>query len=477
MAMRSSSDGYADVVMGLQHGDEGKGRFIDDLAVNYDWIARYNGGPNAGHTVEANGHKLALHQIPSGVNHPDKQLYIGSNCVVNLVKLCAEIDEVERAGLSVKDRLHISPKASLIQPSHIIEDMATMKDVGTTGNGIGVTYAHRSLRVEGNRQLDVQLSTLATDTEYAFGVIRRNLEIAKEKYDVSIDVEAMLNQLRLAFDRVKDCIDRRPDLLRGEIRKGMRILLEGAQAFGLDQTYGITPDITSSNTGVAAAFQSTAIPVDYKRYAYGVAKMIPTRVGHGPFVTEFGGRRSEEYCMEEGGKKYNKEYEKKTYGHRLNELFLSDDPLEQGIAIRIDGDEYGASTGRPRRPGILDLQQLKYAIDVNGLDGIYFTKGDKKNVFSRMKGKAITIATGYALNGLPIDYVPADKNELSRVKPVITNYEAFSDDISHVRDSHHLPPQLLEVLRDTQDRIACRIIAVGVGPRREQVVQLNGTLD
>src|SRR3989338_8562784 len=132
MAKRSPSDGCADVVIGLQHGDEGKGRFIDGMAENYDWIARYNGGANAGHTVEANGHRLALHQIPSGVNHPDKKLYIGSQCVVNLEKLCNEIDEVERARLSVKDRLRISSQASVVQPSHILQDKATMAAIGTT---------------------------------------------------------------------------------------------------------------------------------------------------------------------------------------------------------------------------------------------------------------------------------------------------------------------------------------------------------
>lgn len=475
MVKRTSSDGFADIVIGLQHGDEGKGRFVDNLAGNYNWNVRYNGGPNAGHTVEANGIKLALHQIPSGVNHPNQKLYIGSQCVVNLVKLLREIREVEAAGLSVRDRLYISSQASVIQPSHILQDQITMGSVGTTGNGIGVTYGMQSFRVaKEGRRLDVRLGELLSDTEAAFEIIRLNLAIAQEEYDLPINTEPMMQELRLAFEELKDNIDCDPERLMQEVRRGAKVLLEGAQAFGLDKTFGVTPNITASNTGVAAAFLSSGIPVDFKRHAYGVAKLTPSRVGYGPFVTELGGKESEEYCMEDGGKNHSKEWEIANFGSQLNELFASSNEFDVGVATRIDGNEYGASTGRPRRMGDFDIPFLRYGINLNGLDGVFLTKGDKLSVHHKRNGRSIRMATGYQLDGRDIAYVPTTDADLRRVVPVYSHFDGFKEDISGAREVGHLPDPLKRTLREIQNQIGCDILELGVGPERDQRVTFNG---
>lgn len=499
MEILSPAQGYADVVIGLQHGDEGKGRFIDELAQGYDWITRYNGGPNAGHTIEANGHRLALHQIPSGVNYPDKKLYIGAGCVVNIEKLCAEIDEVQSVGCQVMHRLRVAAQASVIQPGHIVRDLATMQSVGTTGNGIGATYSDKAARVAGCRQLDIRMGELLTNTEWAFAAIRRNFEVSleqvpeddtttisllrsvlhpegreKEGVLTTEEVTQCMEHLRGCFERIKSCIEKDPSMLRREIRNGMRALFEGAQSYWLSLTHGITPDVTASDPGVAAAFNSLNVPVDYKRRAYGVAKLIPTRVGHGPFPTEFGGLRSEAHCMAERGKKNRQGVERELFGNLIPDLLQSQDDLDVGIALRIIGNEYGASTGRPRRPGRLDLVNLCDAVESNGLDGLYLTKADCLRDFARTHDSLIHVATGYKLNGDFLTYVPTTKTELQQVQPLFTPFPAFEKDVSLARTEGELPSELLCLLGAIRQQLGCSIIGLGVGPRREQVVHLNG---
>jgi adenylosuccinate synthase len=474
-------EGYADVVIGTQHGDEGKGRFVDGLAERYDWVARYNGGQNAGHTVKANGEEIALNLIPSGVNHPNKKLYIGALCVVNPAGLLDEIRKVEAAGLQVRNRLRISPQASVVQPAHILRDVKSIKGkVGSTGQGIGPAYAWQAMRVEDDRQLDIRMGDIVRNRQWALDMIRKNLVAEMEKLNISgaeFDVEAAMQQLKASLDIIDSLVESNPLLLQEEVRRGAKVLMEGAQAFGLDRTFGVTPNVTSSNTGVAAAFVSTAVDVDFKRQAWGVAKLTPSRVGHGPFAAELGGKRSEEHCMKDGGEYHQKEKEKAIYGDRVAALLASDDPLEVGIAMRILGGEYGAKTGRPRRMGMPDLMQLEYAVKANGLNGIYLTKADRLADFAGTRNGTIPLVTGYRIDNQQINYVPTTNDELSAVQPIVQEVEAFSDDISHVRKDKDLPPQLIDVLRATRDRLGIDIIEVGVGPSREQVVKMNGSLD
>lgn len=464
-------------MIGTQHGDEGKGRFVDGLARQYDWVARYQGGPNAGHTVKVSGMTIALNAIPSGVVYPDKKLYIAAHCVVDPIALCTEIARIEKAGLSVRNRLRISPQASIIQPSHVLRDCATIQGkVGTTGKGIGPTYAAQDMRVEDDRQLDLRMGDLITHPHRTLFMIEKNLEAEMEKLDISgeeYDVAGTIVNLKRCVDQITDMIDHDPLLLLKAVRNKAKILMEGAQAFGLDRTFGVTPNVTSSNTGVAAAFVSTGIPVDYKRNAWGVAKLIPSRVGHGPFVPEFGGKRSEDHCMREGGNYHTRQKEAEIYGEYVDTLLASNDPLEVGIALRIKGGEYGATTGRPRRIGIFDTAQLEYAIGPNGLDGIYLTMADCLRAYSNTALGMIPVATGYRIGTQEIDYIPTTNEELYTVQPVVEYYPAFSQDITHVRNVKDLPHELLTLLDYIRERLGTELIAMGVGPDREQVVPLG----
>lgn len=467
------------MIIGMQYGDEGKGRFVDGMAHAYDIVARFNGGPNAGHTVEANGRTLKLHQIPSGVNYPDKKLYIASECVVNPIKLYEEMAEVEATGLSVAPRLHISPQASVIQPGHILRDIATMKSVGTTMNGIGPTYADRASRVEGSRQLDIRMGELLNNTQRAFAIVRQNLEVEAQKYKDAlqcdgIDIEKEMARFIAACEMLLPCIDIDPEYLRKQLAKKMRILLEGAQAFGLDKTYGITPEITSSNTTVAAAFHSTGIPIEQKGKAFGVAKLIPSRVGFGPFITEFGGEKSEIHCMADGGKQHTHREERRSLGYGGIEQMLAGDDFEMGIALRMLGHEYGASTGRPRRIGALDVQQLAYAQSVNNLDGIFVTKADQLVHFARTRHKAIPVGIAYTQDNKIISHMPTTKAECVRTEAFMEHVAPFTQDLGDTREWSNLPTELREMLQRVSDIIRCEILSVGVGPKREQVVHRNG---
>lgn len=487
--MKHSSDaGFADVVIGMQHGDEGKGRYIDILAGQYDWVARYNGGNNAGHTVIVNGQKLALNAIPSGVHHPGAKLYIAAHCVVDPVHLCAEIDRVEQAGIhDLPQRLRISPQASVIQPACIVLDRhTTRKSIGSTGKGIGQTYAWQDLRKdEDGRQLDIHMGNLTngSEREWALATIRKNLEVVIERLSLTKDqrmeygvedIDAVMEKLKTCIERIESMIETDPFLLTKEVRRGARILMEGAQAFALDRTFGITPNVTASNTGVAAAFVSTGVPVDYKRHAWGVAKLIPSRVGRGPFVPEFGGSKSEEYCMKDNGDCYRQEVEQRLYDEHVMDMLKSADPMEVGIALRMRGGEYGATTGRPRRIGMLDEVQLRYAIEPNGLDGLLLTKGDCLADFARTRNGMIPVVTGYKLNGKDISYMPTTNEELATVKPKIEYFDGFPGDISKKRTIKDLPPSLVRLLAGMRDRLGVELIAMGVSPERNSVVMLNG---
>lgn len=489
MAKRLLSDGYADVIIGLQHGDEGKGRIVDGLTKNYDWVARFNGGPNAGHTVQADGHTLALHQLPSGVIHPEKRLYIGAHCVVNPEKLCSEIAEVEAIGLTVRPRLRISAQASVIQPSHVIEDRQTMGAIGTTANGIGPAYADQAIRRDQQGQRDIRMGDFLHHAPWALEQIRRRLVESTERYGVHVlglsseavagdgllvarTTDQIMERLAACMEQLKGCIDIDPLLLQREIRRGCKVLLEGAQAFGLDRTFGATPNVTSSNTGVAAAFLSTGIPVDFKGKAYGVAKLIPSRVGFGPFPSEFGGATSETYCMRDGGSKVTRQQESANFGHEIDDFLASEDPLKVGMALRMIGGEYGATTGRPRRLGAFDTVQVGSAALQNGLDGVFLTKADSLRDFSRTQNRTIPLCTGYDLDGTEIDFVPGNDRDLRRVVPITEEWPSFAEDIRNAREQRDLPPELLALLHHIQTKIACAVLAIGVGPEREEVVQL-----
>lgn len=485
----SNGTGRADKFMGLEWGDEGKGRFVDLVADRYDIVARHNGGPNAGHSIQANGHEIGLHQVPSGVCYPGKKLYIASGCVVDMPLLLQEIREIEdRAHMEVRSRLRISAQASIIQPHHILMDKAMMGSVGTTGKGIGPAYGSQGLRVDGDRRVDIRIGELLDDEEESFSIIERNLRAEIERLRSqcltddkeriaqltnAFDVETKMNELRLAFSHLRPLIDQDARYLLKQMRKGMMVLLEGAQAFGLDKTYGAPPYVTSSNVGVGAALNSTGIPPEYMRHTYGVAKLTPSRVGYGPFVGELGGKQSEDHCMADEGKKHTREVERVLYGNHLDDMLASGDPLQTGIAIRIKTGEYGVTSGRARRLGVSDFRHLEAAADINGIRGLFLSKLDVLQLYSQTKDKSVPFVSGYELDGHEIDYVPTSANALGKVTPVYTHMQAFGDDLSNIRDRSQLPTEALAMIEKIEEQTGVPVLGVGVGPKREQYVPLR----
>jgi adenylosuccinate synthase len=467
------TQGHGDVLIGLQYGDEGKARIVDLYAKNYDIVARFNGGANAGHSVDVGGVKVALNQIPSGIFYPEMTLYIGSGCVVNVVKLAAEIRKIEEIGISLRGRLRVTSQASIIQPQHQLIDGIIGKYIGTTKNGIGLCYADRAIRMVDNRLVNIRLADLATDLETALGKIRENLVVEQEKYGFECDVDALIFELREGFEFIREFVEVDPLYLQKKVEGGQNVLFEGAQSVMLDPVKGAVPYVTSSHTIAAAAFVGGDLSLKYYRKTVGVAKVLMSRVGHGPFASELGGRKSEEYTMatnESGGSKYTAEYEKTL---DINTLIRSHDEFEVGQAMRVLSNEYGVVTRRPRRIGNLDLVQLKYACRINNVDELVLTKVDLLCEYSKTLGKKIPMVSAYKLDGAEIDYVPTEPETYYRVEGESTYFEAFSGDISGVRDFDLLPGELKNIVGRIEKFCDCRVTGLGVGPERDQYIEIG----
>lgn len=463
--------GFTDVLIGLQYGDEGKARVIDNIAEGYDIIARFNGGPNAGHTIEHENNRIALHQIPSGIFHKNMLLYIGSGCVLNPVKLIQEIKEIEHLGISLEERLHISGQATMIQPHHIVVDSLYGKDIGTTGNGIGPAYSDQALRSVGTRIKNLRVEDALTDISSTREIIRGNYEdichgdSKKKDGDTEKWIEAVSELISLV------CKD--PLWLDRLVRDGKKVLFEGAQATMLDVVKGTVPYVTSSHTIAGAAYVGGDISPNYHRKTIGVAKSIMSRVGNGPFISEFGGIASEEYCADDGGRKHTKFSEQVEY--LPDELFASGDFFKMGIALRMLGDEYGATTKRPRRMGMLDLVLLAQNCRVNGVTELYLNKMDCLIDFNRIPKKGIPIVTGYELEGEVIKHIPNSTATQRMAKPVIEYLAPLTRHISNVRSYEELPEEAKMLLQKIENEIrgyGCKIAGIGIGQKREQFILL-----
>ncbi len=461
------SKGYSDVLIGLQYGDEGKAKVIDLFAEKYDIIARFNGGANAGHTIVKDGIRLALHQIPSGIFYPEKILYIGSGCVINVEKLKSEIEEVELTGLKLDGRFHISDQAPVIQPHHIIIDKMTGKTIGTTGNGIGPCYADKALRTEEERLLNIRIGDILEAPEHFFERIRTNLKVTAERYNFDCDFDSLMTDFINGFNGIKSYIQCDTLFLDKKIRNGARVLFEGAQSFMLDITKGTVPFVTSSSTLAGAAYSGGDLNPKYHRKTIGVVKVIMSRVGFGPFISEFGGAKSEAYCMEEGGLAHTKDKEKSV---DTGKFLASEDLFDVGIAMRVLGNEYGASTGRSRRTGMLDLVQLSYAARVNGIDELFLTKCDMLNLYGRTKSKKMPFIEKYELDGKEIDYVPGSTLTYSKVIGKMSEIESFSESIQELKSFDKLPASLLKFIDIIEKSADCKVMGIGTGPERESYI-------
>jgi len=465
LAINLRMKGYSDVLVGLQFGDEGKARIIDAIAREYNVVARFNGGPNAGHSVQVGDKKLVLHQVPSGVFHPNHLLYVGSGCVINPEKLVKEIREIEELGISLEKRLFISEQASLIQPVHIIKDLRYCGELGTTGNGIGPAYADQALRVEGKNLRNIQFGAMIHSFRKNRRMIREDYNSFQRKFSLPLIEDSELEAYCSAVAELAKFAAPNTLFLEDLVRNGQKVLFEGAQATMLDKTFGTVPFVTSSHTLASFAYVGGDIPCHYHRKTIGVAKAIMSRVGNGPFVSELGGALSEAYCAEEGGKKYSRKVEMDL---DVKQLLSSGNNLDIGIALRILGNEYGATTGRPRRIGILDLVQLSFACRINGVEELYLTKVDCLRDFSRTKFGGIPLVRGYSSEELKC--MPTISSELRRCQPITSIQGGFSEDLSALKSFEELPKNATEILNDIECATQCKIQGIGVGPEREQLI-------
>jgi len=413
------------VVVGAQWGDEGKGKIVDRLAAEADVVARYQGGPNAGHSIRRGDETLVLHLVPSGVMYPGKRCLIGNGVVIDLPRLRDEVAGLERAGLDVVSRLGVSPAAHLILPYHrAVEAVAEQGPgaIGTTGRGIGFAYRDKAGR-NGLRVADLLEPARFTD------VADRNLERLRREFPAAVphlpaSGEAILAELDDAIRWVAPMIRDVGLELHDALAAGKHVLLEGAQGTLLDVDHGTYPFVTSSPASAAGAPLGVGLGPRAVTQAIGVTKAYATRVGHGPFPSEM--------------------------------------PEHEAAALREAGDEYGATTGRPRRCGWLDLPALRYAVRVNGLDGLIVTKLDVLDTFDEIR-----VATGYEVDGEPLAGMPVTVGAWNDVRPKWQAFPGWKRTTSGVRAWRELPAEARAYLEWVEREAGVPILSVSVGASRE----------
>lgn len=417
-----------DVLLGLQWGDEGKGKIVDVLTRKYDIIARFQGGPNAGHTLEFEGKKHVLHTIPSGVFHKSVCNVVGNGVVIDPVIFKGELDKLIDQEPEVLSRLKISRKAHLILPSHRLLDAASeaakgKKKIGSTLKGIGPTYMDKTGR-NGLRVGDIQLDNFQ---ELYNALVTKHKQLLSGYADFEYDLSELEPAWFAAVEylRTLDIIDSEP-YVHDAIRDGKTILAEGAQGTLLDIDFGTYPFVTSSNTTCAGACTGLGVAPNRIKNVYGIFKAYCTRVGSGPFPTE---------------------------------LFDA-----TGETIQAQGHEFGATTGRPRRCGWLDLPALKYAIDVNGVTELMMMKADVLSGIGNLK-----VCTAYRYNGEVIDHLPY-KLEEHLIEPIFTEVPGWEEDLTSMTSEDEFPASFKSYIKFIEDEVGVPITLVSVGPDRAQTI-------
>lgn len=416
-----------DVLLGLQWGDEGKGKIVDVLAPKYDVVARFQGGPNAGHTLEFDGIKHVLHQIPSGIFRPTTKNIIGNGVVLDPIVFRGEIEKLSKFKLDVKANLFISKKATLILPTHRLLDQAYEKakgdsKIGSTLKGIGPTYQDKIGR-QGLRVGDILHHSF---NEKFKKLTQIHFKILNE-HEVTFDWNALESEFFEAVEFLKGfTLIESEYVLNDELTKGSTILAEGAQGALLDIDFGSYPYVTSSSTVTAGACTGLGVAPRHIGEVYGIFKAYSTRVGSGPFPTE-----------------------------------LLD---EQGDLMRKEGNEFGSTTGRPRRCGWIDIPALKYSIMINGVTQLLMMKADVLSAFPTIK-----ICTHYILNdGSITDMVPYEvvKEKITPVYKELKGWDISLKDVT--RDN--LPSELLEYIKFLEATLNVPITLVSTGPDRTQTI-------
>ena len=417
------------VVVGAQWGDEGKGKLVDVLAEGADWVVRYQGGANAGHTVHIGERSTVLHQIPSGILHAGVRCAIGNGVVLDPDTLFVEVDELVRDGVDVEGRLYVSDRAHLVMPYHKLVDKesAASKAIGTTGRGIGPAYEDKVAR-RGVRVLDLRhparlRSLVERGTEHA------NQLLASYGSAKRADPDFTLESLSVLAPRLLGIADDVGLAINRAIRTGAAVLLEGAQGSLLDVDHGTYPFVTSSSTTAGGAATGTGIGPRSIDAALGVVKAYTTRVGAGPLPTEF------------------------------------DEAM--GERVRALGNEFGATTGRPRRCGWFDAVVVRYAVRVNGLSALAVTKLDVLDTLDR-----IALCTGYEVGGDVLEEFPGDLAELDGIKPRYEWFEGWQRSTADARTMEALPTQARKYLDRIEELVDCTARYVSVGTRRDQIIGL-----
>ncbi len=419
------------VVIGAQWGDEGKGKVVDILAADSDIIVRYQGGNNAGHTLVVDGKKTVLHLVPSGVLHDDKVCVIGNGVVVDPAILAEEIDSLrERGFLRDDSRLKISDRAHVILPHHKAIDLAREKlrgegRIGTTGRGIGPTYEDKMARV-GIRFADL-IDPEVFAQSLAATLREKNLYLSEILNADALDLEHTLAEYRSLAERFAPFVDDTAVYLHDALAQGKRVLFEGGQGTMLDIDHGTYPYVTSSNTTVGGVCTGSGVAPKRIAAVVGIAKAYTTRVGSGPFPTELHG--------------------------------------ELGERLRKDGDEFGATTGRPRRCGWFDAVVVRHAVRLNAMDGLALTKLD---VLTGMD--PIRICVGYRYGTERLDHFPASQAVLRAIEPIYEEMPGWSESLSDVREMSDLPANARAYVRRLEELTEAPAMIVSVGAGREQTI-------
>lgn len=418
-----------DVLLGLQWGDEGKGKIVDYLAANYDIIARFQGGPNAGHTLYVDGKKVVLHTIPSGVFHGHCLNLIGNGVVIDPVTLQKEINNIIALQPDVLQRLFVSQRAHLIVPTHRALDAASeaakgSEKIGSTLKGIGPAYMDKTGR-NGLRVGDI----LSKDFMQRYNRLKeKHLQMLKQ-YDHQVDWQEWEEQFMAAVEYMRTLqIVNAEYWLDNHLKNGKKVLAEGAQGSMLDIDFGTYPFVTSSNTITAGVCNGLGVAPSRIGEVYGITKAYCTRVGGGPFPTE-----------------------------------LLD---ETGDALRKAGNEFGATTGRPRRCGWIDLVALRYAVMLSGVTKLIVTKADVMDGFDPVK-----IAVGYKVDGVETKEMPYDLCSVT-IEPVYHTFPGWEKPISSCTNYDETPQVFKDYCRFVEDYLGTRIAFVSNGTGRDQLLQI-----
>jgi len=422
------------VVVGTQWGDEGKGKIVHLLSRRADYIVRYQGGNNAGHTVLADGKRFILHLIPSGVLHPGKRVVIGNGVVVDPWALEEEIRSLRRYGIRVEGRLHLSLAAHVVLPYHRLLDQLReegTEKLGTTRKGIGPAYADKASR------LGVRVADYLEPDGFR-EILKKNLVQKRFTFKSFGSPRSAGRKSLESYPRLRRLLKRYACdtslLLNQAVRDGKRVLFEGAQGTFLDLDHGTYPYVTSSNPTAGGASTGTGVGPGWIREVLGVMKAYTTRVGTGPFPTEM--------------------------------------PPALAECLRKKGQEYGATTGRPRRMGWLDLVLLRKAVQINGIRRLALTKLDVLSGVSPLR-----VAVAYRIRGRRTDWFPISRLEQSAAEPIYEDLPGFDSDLRQFRKIDQWPRQARDYVRWMEKFLGVSIAIVSVGPRAEETLVLDKKFD